>query len=209
MCPHSRFVRLALHEYNLSVRLVGERIWERREEFLLLNPAGTVPILLVEGLPVPGAAIIAEYLAELHRDDFSGQRLMPREPSARIEVRRLMYWFNDKFFAEVSGPITAERYKQYMSGGGSPDYQVIRAARENAHVHLAYIDLLVGQREWLTGDRLTYADLAAAAHLSVIDNLNDLPWAETEAAKNWFARMQSRPSFRSLLTEGWKGFVRT
>ena len=38
-CPHSRFIRLALGELSLELRLVEERVWERREAFLLLNPA--------------------------------------------------------------------------------------------------------------------------------------------------------------------------
>ena len=55
LCPHSRFVRLALSEYGLPVRLAVERVWERREDFLLLNPAGTTPVLVVEGIgPAPG-----------------------------------------------------------------------------------------------------------------------------------------------------------
>ncbi len=40
-CPHSRFIRLALGEYGLDLRLAEERTWERREAFLALNPAGT------------------------------------------------------------------------------------------------------------------------------------------------------------------------
>jgi len=61
-CPHSRFVRLAVEELGLASRLVEERVWDRREEFLILNPAGTTPVLVEEGMPpVPGAAIIAEY----------------------------------------------------------------------------------------------------------------------------------------------------
>jgi len=211
-CPHSRFVRLVLYEYALPVRLIGERIWDRREEFLILNPAGTLPVLLVEGkAPVPGASIIAEYLDEAYGNAFSDRRLFPPEPYPRVEVRRLMNWFHYKFFAEVSGPLTAERYKQYMqvaAGGGSPDYEVIRAARENIPDHLAYIASLVDKHDCLAGGQLTYADLAAAAHLSVVDNLDDMSWNEAGSAKTWSARMQSRPSFRSMLTEGWKGFVR-
>src|SRR6266478_3663337 len=171
LCPHSRFVRLMLHEYGLAVRQVGERVWERREEFLILNPACTTPVLVEEGgyPAVPGAAIIAEYLDETRGAESGEQRLLPCESRPRVEVRRLMSWFNDKFFAEVSGPLTDERYKQHMpldAGGGSPDPAVIRAARENITYHLAYIGSLVCRRDWLAGDHLTYADLAAAAHLS-------------------------------------------
>jgi glutathione S-transferase len=64
-CPHSRFVRLALGEFALPARLIEERVWERREEFLVLNPAGTTPVLVAEGQPpIPGAPIIAEFLDE-------------------------------------------------------------------------------------------------------------------------------------------------
>ncbi len=48
---------------------------------------------------------------------------------------------------------------------------------------------------------LTYADLAAAAHISAIDYLGDVPWIEDDAAKAWYARVKSRPSFRPLLSE--------
>ena len=59
-CPHSRFIRLAIGEHGLDLRLVEERVWERREAFLALNPAGTTPVLMAEGQPpIPGAAVIA------------------------------------------------------------------------------------------------------------------------------------------------------
>ena len=205
-CPHSRFVRLALGEFGLAARLVEERAWERREEFLALNPAGTTPVLLAEGQPpVPGAAIIAEFLDETVGAELGDRRLLPPDPGPRVEVRRLMSWFNDKFFDEVSGPLTGERlYKRHMppgGGGGSPNTEVIRAARHNIRYHLAYIGWLVRTRDWLAGDRMTYADLAAAAHVSAADYMGDVPWKEDEAAKGWYARIKSRPTFRPLLTE--------
>ena len=211
-CPHSRFVRLALDELSLAPRLVEERAWERRTEFLKLNPAGTTPVLLEEGMPpVPGAAVIAEYLDETHGATLPRQRLMPPEPGARIEVRRLMSWFNDKFHEEVSGPLVMERvYKRYIpmtQGGGSPDTETLRAARSNIKYHLAYIGWLIRSRDWLAGDALTYADLAAAAHLSTADYLGDVPWNEDETAKAWYARVKSRPSFRTLLNETLPGLA--
>ncbi len=205
-CPHSRFVRLALGEYGLDVRLIEERTWDRRQDFLAMNPAGTTPVLVEEGHPpIPGAAIVAEYLDETHGAELPERRLLPAAGSARVEVRRLMSWFNDKFFTEVSGPLTAERfYRRHLpanAGGGSPDTEVIRAARHNISYHLAYIGWLVRARDWLAGERLTYADLAAAAHLSAADYLGDVPWNEDEAARAWYARMKSRPSFRPMLAE--------
>jgi glutathione S-transferase len=209
-CPHSRFIRLALAEHRLNPRLVEERVWDRREDFLALNPAGTTPVLVEEGIPpVPGASVIVEYLDDTHGAELFENRLMPLEPARRIEVRRLAAWFNDKFFAEVSGPLVNERfYKRHMrieQGGGPPDTDAIRAARINIRYHLAYIGWLVRTRDWLAGDRLSYADLAAAGHLSAVDYLGDVPWSEDETAKSWYARVKSRPSFRPLLADALPG----
>jgi glutathione S-transferase len=184
-CPHSRLVRLSLGEMGIEPELIEERVWERRPEFLRLDPAGTTPVMIDDNeMVVPGPVVITEYLDE-------------------TRGRRLSGWFNDKFFAEVSEPLVREKvYKRYMpreAGGGPPDMAVIRAARSNIRYHLHYIGWLLKARNWLAGDRLTYADLAAAAHISCVDYLGDVPWNEDEAAKIWYARIKSRPAFRPLL----------
>jgi glutathione S-transferase len=214
LCPHSRYVRLILAEYGIAMRAVEERFWERRQEFLLLNPAGEIPVLVAEGLPaIPGAAIIAEYIEETRPPSEDEDRLLPPSPGQRVEVRRLASWFNDKFHAEVSGPLVTERvYKRHMTkeqGGGPPDTDALRAARNNIRYHLAYLGWLVRTRDWLAGERLSLADLAAAAHLSAADYLGEVPWNEDENAKNWYARVKSRPSFRPLLADALAGIPPT
>ncbi|MDO8534631.1 MAG: glutathione S-transferase family protein [Xanthobacteraceae bacterium] len=208
-CPHSRFIRLVLGEYGIAVDLTEERVWVRRPEFLALNPAGTTPVLIEDDLVVPGAAVIAEYLDERFGAGHADRRLLPPDPGERVEVRRLTGWFNDKFFAEVTEYLVQEKIlKRHMlesEGGGPPNSAAIRAARTNIRYHLRYIGWLLNARNWLAGDRLTYADLAAAAHLSVADYLGDVPWDENESAKNWYARVKSRPAFRPLLAESLPG----
>ncbi len=206
LCPRSRYVRLILAEYGLKARLVEERFWERRDEFLVLNPAGELPVMVPDGEPpVPGATIIAEYLQELLSAQPNAPVLMSQDIAERVEVRRLASWFNDKFYAEVSGPLVNERvFKRHMTqdqGGGPPDTDALRVARHNIRYHLAYIGWLVRTRDWLAGERLSYADLAAASHLSAADYLGEVPWNEDEAAKNWYARIKSRPAFRPLLAD--------
>ncbi len=206
LCPRSRYVRLILGEYGIEVRLVDERFWERREEFLTLNPAGEVPVLVVDGEPaVPGAGVIAEYIEETRPPSEADDRLLPAAAIARAEVRRLANWFNDKFHPEVSGPLVHEReFKRHMTagqGGGPPDTDVLRAARHNIRYHLAYLGWLVRTRDWLAGERLSLADLAAAAHLSAVDYLGEVPWNEDDAVKNWYARVKSRPAFRPILAD--------
>jgi len=203
-CPHSRFVRLALAEHGLEPKLIEERAWERRREFLLFCAEGATPVMVGDDGPIlPGAEVIAEFLNETL--SVGDRRLMPSDPCERAEVRRLMRWFNGKFFAEVSQWLVTEKiYKRFLSGargGGAPDMEAVRAARTNMRYHLRYIGHLVGARNWLAGDRLSYADLAAAAHLSCVDYLGDASWSENETAKAWYARIKSRPSFRPLLGE--------
>lgn len=209
-CPHSRFVRLVLGEFGMQARLVEERVWERREAFLILNPAATTPVLVEEGHPaVPGAQIIAEYLDETRGAELADRRLLPTDTRERVEVRRLSDWFHTKFFEEVSSILVAEKMlKRYMTreqGGGPPDAQTIRVARSNMRYHLAYLGWLARARDWLAGDRMSYADLAAAAHLSCVDYLGDVPWSEDESAKHWYARVKSRPSFRPILADRMPG----
>jgi glutathione S-transferase len=205
-CPHSRYIRLVMAEMGMEASFTEEKAWERRTDFLALNPAGTTPVLIEEEtLTIPEADVIAEYLDETRGLALGERRLLPEAPAQRVEVRRLAHWFNHKFFAEVSGPLVLEKIsKRFMrneEGGGPPDTVQIRAARANVRYHLHYIGWLTARRNWLAGDVLSYADLAAAAHLSCVDYLGDVAWDESEGAKAWYARIKSRPSFRPLLAE--------
>jgi glutathione S-transferase len=209
-CPNSRFIRLALAEMAMEPEIVEERPWERRREFLEINPSGLTPVFVEQGgLAVPGASVIAEYLDETRGLGLGNRRLLPDAPAGRVEVRRLLDWFLVKLHDEVTGYLVTEKiHKRFMGaeyGGGPPDMNAIRAARTNLRYHLQYIGYLIGGRNWLAGDQMTYADLAAAAHLSCADYLGDVPWDEDETAKDWYARIKSRPAFRTLLADSMPG----
>ena len=211
-CPHSRFIRLVLGEMGIEPRLVEEKAWDRRRDFLMMAPEGATPVMIDDETPgLSGAEVIAEYLDETRGLGLGDRRLMPQDPLARAETRRLTHWFNAKLFNESSQWIVREKInKRFMSvgqGGGAPDMEAVRAARANLRYHLRYVGHLIGGRNWLAGDRLTYADLAAAAHLSCVDYLGDVQWDESETARTWYARMKSRPSFRALLTERLPGMT--
>ncbi len=209
-CPQSRFVRLLLAEYGLEPNLVEEKVWERRPGFLALNPSGETPVIVEEHVPsVPGASIIAEYLDETRGLALAERRMLPEDPLGRVEVRRLTAWFHEKMFVECTEHLVRERiYKRYMNreqGGGPPDAASLRMARTNLRYHLKYVGWLAKARKWLAGDNFSHADLAAAAHISVVDYLGDVPWDEDESARDWYARVKSRPSFRGLLAESIPG----
>jgi glutathione S-transferase len=202
----SRFVRLMLAEHDARFEPVPERPWDRREAFMAMNPAGSVPVLVEnDGPPVVGATTIMEYLDETRGYALADRRLMPNHPDARAEMRRLVDWFVHKLHDEATHYFVHERIMKLempaAKGGGAPDSQILRAARLNIRHHLRYIEWLAGSRDWLAGERLTFADLACAAELSAIDYLGEVPWDDAPHVKSWYQRLKSRPSFRSLLAD--------
>lgn len=194
----SRTVRLALTEKGLDFQLRAERVWERREDFLALNPAGEVPVLVDEdGTAVATVTAIVEYLEEVYPDPC----LLAETPSQRAEVRRLVDWFESKFDREVTRNLVGEKVMKRFLVRAEPNTSAIRAGLANIGTHLQYIGFLTDRRRWLAGDSLTYADLSAAAHISTLDYIGDVPWSSHDDAKQWYARIKSRPSFRALLKD--------
>jgi glutathione S-transferase len=208
LCPFSRSIRLALSECSLIVELEEERPWAWRRDFLTLNPAGTLPVLVQrQGFVLAGAYAISEYLADTH-GKLNGEGpprnlLFPGSASERAEIRRLVEWFHFKLDQESSRYFLEERVYQRFAdlGRSAPDTDLIRAGRANLRYHLSYVSHLLEKRAWLAGDELSFADLAAAGHLSVLDYLGEVPWDEFPKAKIWYGRMKARPSFRPLLAD--------
>ncbi|MGA7323511.1 MAG: glutathione S-transferase family protein [Rhodomicrobium sp.] len=210
LCPASRAIRLALFEAGIETAQREVKPWAVARDFLDVNPAGTLPVLLREGKAICGAYPISEYLAETAaREGPSSARtgLWPGTPPERAEQRRVADWFLRKFDAEVSQYLLEEKlYKPMSRKRLAPDLSVIRSARSNIRYHLSYISFLSDQRKWLGGDNPSFADLAAAAHLSAMDYLAEIPWSDFPEANAWYARMKSRPSFRPLLADRVPGF---
>ena len=205
--PFSRRMRLALAEYGVPVELVDETPWMPSPDIFELNPAGTLPVYLEDSVsPVAGVEAIGEFLEET-----KGARvqLISGDAYERAEVRRLVAWFDTKFSAEVSEPVLTEkvirRFLPREAGGGAPDMGRVRQALQRVRDHLDYVGHLVDRRAWLAGEVLSLADLAAAAHISSADYVCDIPWAEFPAAKSWYQRIKSRPSFRPLLSDTVRG----
>lgn len=196
--PECRKIRLVLAEKGMEVNLITEEIWERREDFLALNPACEVPVLLTgEGHPLADSGAIAEFLEEVRPEP----ALLPGEAEDRAEIRRLVAWFDRKMARESTLPLIEERVMKRFLGMGEPDSHAIRAGLANLHIHLDYIGWLAERRSWLAGSEFSLADCAAGAHLSCLDYIGDVPWDEHPGAHDWYSRIKSRPSFRTLLSD--------
>jgi glutathione S-transferase len=202
--PFSRKVRVALAEKRLEFDLQIEKIWERRTEFLAMNPAGDVPVIIEpDGTTLANSSVICEYLEEVYPE----VNLIGTDPVQRAETRRLIGWFDVKFNREVTDNLIGEKMMKRFLKLGEPHGPSIRAGHANIHYHLDYIGFLMERRNWLAGDSFSLADIAAAAHLSAIDYIGDVPWEEHQAAREWYSRIKSRGSFKPLLEDRIPGFA--
>ncbi|GHU06242.1 glutathione S-transferase [Alphaproteobacteria bacterium] len=193
-CPFSRKIRIVLGEKGLPFDMCEE------EGFLQLNLAGETPVLLVDGgHELSGSVAIAEYLEEIAPQP----RLMGGETAVeRAEIRRLVGWFDHKFHDEVGRTLVAEKItKRLRDHRNAPNSALIRSGYQALRRHIHYVDSLAEQGNWLAGPRFSMADVAAAAHLSCVDYIGDIPWESAPAAKEWYARVKSRPSVRPLLAD--------
>lgn len=198
MSPFSRKVRLVLAEKRLPFELRVEKSWEKRPDYLQLNPAGTVPTLVEpNGLAVADSVNICEYLDEAYPDT----ALIGRTVAERVEVRRLVQYCETVFAQEVTRNILGEKYMKRLAGRGNPDVAVLRQGYTALKVHMDGIGQLSEHRQWLAGGQLSLADFAFAAHLSALDFAGEVDWSLSPSAREWYARMKSRPSFRPLLAD--------
>lgn len=202
LSPFCRKVRLVLAEKKIEVDLVEERYWEEDTDFLRRNPAGKVPVLKIDGRILAESGAICEYIEETHPNP----ALMPPGVAERHEVRRLAMWFDDKFHSEVTSKLLYERVNKKITKKGYPDSANVKAGAKAIKFHLDYMTWLLDQRRWLAGDAMTLADFAAAAHLSSLDYISDVDWNRSENVREWYAKIKSRPAFRSLLADHVPGF---
>jgi glutathione S-transferase len=205
--PASRQARLALAEKRLPFELAEVRYWERPKAFLTLNPSGLTPVLVEQ--TGDQRVVVCEVRAILeHLETVAPEHdLLGATPADRAEARRLMQWFDRKFDNEVNAYLLHEKLEKRLLKLGAPDLYNMREGRDALRVHLIYIEKLLQARDWLAGRRLSLADFAAAANISVLDYFGDIPWRDFPAVKTWYMKIKSRPSFRPLLADRWPGLA--
>jgi len=198
LCPFSRKIRIVLAEKKIPFDSIVIKPWEIHPSFLALNPEGVPPVFIdEEGKSIANAYPIAEYLEETYNDS----SLLGKTPLQRAEVRRLTVWFDDKFNEEVTNNLVYEKVFRRRMKQGVPNSTAIRVGHANIHDHLEYVGWLCDRRKWLAGNDFSLADITAAAQFSCLDYLNDVPWEKHPVAKLWYARVKSRPSFRTILAD--------
>jgi len=199
--PFSRKVRIHLAAKEVDFELVPENFWERRKEFIAMNPAGTLPIMFdnTSAAIICGSSIIIEYIEEKHLES---KNMLGDSSVKKAETRRLQDWFDNKFYQEVSKHILSERYfNRYLPGSHAPNSEILRVARHNLNIHLSYIEYLLETRKYLSGDYISVADFSAAAQISVLDYFGDINWQHHQSVKDWYSLIKSHKIFSEILRD--------
>jgi glutathione S-transferase len=199
LCPFSRKVRIFLGEFRLDYQGVVEPVWRERGDFLELNPAGQVPVLVdLNNRPICDSVVICEYLDEAYGDE---RPLIGETVLQRAEVRRIAAWFDGKFYDRATKNIVYEKAFKRSFGMGGPDSQAIRSGNLHLYKFFEYITFLLERRHWLAGDEFSLSDVVGAAHISAIDYIGHISWEKWPDVKEWYCRIKSRPSMRAILQD--------
>ena len=201
--PAGRKIRLQMSEKKMLFILREEEPWKVSDDVYKLNPAGELPVFLSDGNVIAGNYAISEYLEEASPD----VPMIFGDTKQRAEIRRLVDWFDNKFFKEVYRNIVFEKVHKRFASGLAPDSRILKIGLNNLLYHLEYIEWLLERRQYLASDTVSLADLSAAAELSIIDYLGSVPWDEFKTAKLWYSKMKSRPSFKDILKDHIRGIL--
>lgn len=203
LCPLSRQARIYLKEFGQECSLAQEAYWKRRDEFIKINPAGTVPVLKLNAEnDIIGIYAITEYFSE-NQEDFY---LMPEDKLERAKIRYYISWFNEKFNREVSKIFIDEKIIRLLMNSGEPRSNFIMIAKSNLIQHLKFLTNLLEQNTYIISDKITCVDIVAASHISIIDYFGEINWDRWNLLKEWYSIIKSRPSFQPVLQDYIPGF---
>ncbi|MEQ1770920.1 MAG: glutathione S-transferase family protein [Devosia sp.] len=199
--PASRLARLMFAEYGIGIGLEDIKPWLREPGLLEVSPGASVPVLIDTGeAPAVGVLAVIHAIEERYSPS-AVAGLFPASSKERSEMWRLSEWVLLKLNDEVTRYVIEEKIAKRDQRGATPDPGVLRVAKANLTEHLLYFNWLFATRQWLAGEQMTMADFALAAHLSSLDYLGDVAWETSAETRHWYARIKSRPAFRTLLND--------
>ena len=196
----SRAIRIILAEKHLDYELIYEVPWEPTDALFEYSPTGLLPVFIdLNGTAIYGASSIREYLDEAYPET----KLIPGDVEQKAEARKIADWFCTEFSLNVYSLIIDEKiYKRFSrTQSKTPNPYNILKALSNFYLHMEYISWLAERRNWLAGKQFSIADIYAASYISVMDYLDCISWNKHELAKEWYAKIKSRPSFRKILQD--------
>ena len=206
LCPFCRAVRFYLSEKAIDYELVESNPWEKDNKFQNNDISIEIPILEEcerDKRMISGSMAIFDYFNETNRmDKMTGVTTIDR-----LEITRICEKFNTMFFADVTRPLIYEKVLKRYYSNRYPNSTSIREAIAKIDEYMEFIAWLFERRNWLGGEEFSLADIVVASHISCLDYLGLVNWDRFMRVKDWYVRVKSRPSFKSILADRVHGVI--
>ena len=207
ICPFCRVIRVML-EFTGAIEscyLKIEKIWEKREKFLNINPTGNVPLFIIQKIDedgnkttdaIWGYNTIVRYLNDKYPDK---TLLATNNLEERADIMKYCEWFDKNFYENVVYPLLNERVYVFYKKNRNISIDIIRIARRNLEQYFGVFERLISNRGNIVKDAFTFADIDLACHISSLDYLGEINWQAYPTLKEWYSVIKSKPIFRDLL----------
>ncbi|WP_227340321.1 glutathione S-transferase family protein [Sphingopyxis sp. P8] len=181
-------VRMALAFLGIAWEEVTVDAAARQDEaFRALNPMAQIPVYVEGDFVLRDSQAIAAYLAARHR---------PGEWDGRTPEERgaIAVWLSHAANEIFNGPALLRAEKLF-------DWSIDRErARAVAARILPVVDAHLASRQWLVGERLTIADIAASPYLALAPD-GGIDLEEWPHIRDWTRRIAALPGFPAM--PGW------
>ncbi len=216
----------AVHEKGVPFvsHYVDLRRFEQHDpEFLKINPAGQVPVLVHDGRVLTESTVINEYIDTV----FERPKLRPADPYDEAQMRIWTKFVDEVFRPSLSHlawhrvmpafadalppgefekrleriPLQEKRDKWALAARGGFTEREIRTWRRQLGEAVDRLDAALQEHDWLVADMFTLADIAMfAMAFGVPPGFPELMNAKrTPSAMAWLERMRARPGVAAAL----------
>ena len=202
LSPFVRKTRIALAEKGIAYEHDPMVPFGLSDDYKRKHPLAKVPLLEVDGRPLPDSSAICAYLEKIQPQP----ALYPSDP---FDHGRAIWFeeFADTGLLSGAGPFFQQRVLgPLLFKRPSDEALVEKAATETLPPLFDYLERELGGNDYLVGNRFTIADLSVGSIL-----VNYRHGKGEIDAKRWpklaayVERIHSRPSFKGLIEEDQRG----
>ena len=187
-CPYAIRARLAIKVSGVQVQLREVLLADKPKEMLACSAKGTVPVLVL-----PDSGVIDEsreiMVWALQQYDPSGW--LPSDPEMQAQVDRLIDGNDGDFKRHLDQYKYADRFPE----------QPMEVYRQQAEEFVAQLERCLTAQRYLTGDRLTMADMAVLPFIRQFAAV-DRAWferADYYRLRTWLDELLATDLFASVM----------
>lgn len=194
--PPSRAVMILAKELGLELNLINVNMLagdHKKDEYAKLNPMKQVPTLVDGDFVLAESRAILMYLVNQYSP---GNELYPTDPKKKAKVDRILFLTNEMF--QLGKRILAA---VHLLGKPMPEDLV----NERKTLLKVLDELIVGP--FLTGDKMTIADISAVADITVSTEVMGSDVSSCPKVVKWLQHMKDNlPEYEELIAKPCAGF---